>query len=294
MAVSPQKGGGNPLKISVICPVLNEVDFIGYSIMAAIPFVHEFIYALDFKSDDGTRELLFHLWNKPECKDGVRHKINAGFDEKNTFHPSDQKAYNDSFNRCIAKMTGDVAFFLHPDMIITEGPKDGIPGNAMAWWTKITSYAGDMQTVITKGRTDQWKNLHAKKMGLHYFGGYGSANEDFYHSEITGRSYKHYGSEFFRYPFPVANSGIKINHYCENKDYARRLEKMKLCLKTLYPDFSEKRIEALALEHPRVTLEGSSQRFGQFEFSKSMEPIPEVFTKYKKEFESFKKEPVHA
>jgi cellulose synthase/poly-beta-1,6-N-acetylglucosamine synthase-like glycosyltransferase len=52
------------VRVSIVCPVLNETPWIGYSIMAALPYVHEFIYALDAKSDDGTRELLHHVKDK--------------------------------------------------------------------------------------------------------------------------------------------------------------------------------------------------------------------------------------
>lgn len=274
------------IKISVIGPVLNENPWIGYSILAAMPYCHEFIYAMDEKSDDGTRELLHYI------KDKYAHEKLVILDHP-TFHPLDMPCYNRSFNRCLNAMSGDAAFFLHPDMIITEGPLNGLDPRAMAWWTEMTSYAGDTRTVITKGRCTQWKNIHKNTMGLSYFGGYGSQNEDFYHSDITGKSYKHYGSEFSKYPFRVMNSGIKINHYCENKDYKRRLEKMKLCLKTLHPGFSDGKIDELAVQHPRVTLESSSNQFGNFEFSESKEPILEVIARHEEEFKQFKKELVH-
>lgn len=274
------------MKISVICPVLNENPWIGYSIMAALPFVHEFVYALDAKSDDGTRELLYHI------KDTYAYEKLRILNEP-TFHPSDMKSYNEAFNHCIRESTGDACWFLHPDMIATEWPKENMDEGPMAWWVQMTSYAGDFQTVISKGRTDKWKNIHKKTMGLHYFGGYGSQNEDFYHSDITGKSYRHFGSEFSKYPYRVSNSGIKVNHYCELKDYRRRFEKMKTCLRTLHPNFTEERITDLATQHPRVTLEDSSNQFGAFEFSESKEPVPEVFSKHKEEFESFKKELVH-
>lgn len=272
-------------KISVVTPVLNECPWIGYSIMAAIPYMHEFIYLLDEKSNDGTRELLHHI------EDTYAHEKLVIVEYPN-FHPHDMKAYNASFNYGISLMTGNAAIFLHPDMIITDGPKDGIPDGPLAWWTQMTSYGGDFNTVISKGRCDKWKNIHSKKFGLHYFGEYGSQNEDFYHKDITGNAYKHYGPEFSKYPFQVAESGIKISHFCENKDYARRFEKMKLCLKTLYPKAAPEDIAAMAAQHPRVTLEKSSRAFGNFEFTKATEPIPEVFEKYK-EFESFKKEPIN-
>lgn len=272
------------MKISVVCPVLNEVDFIGYSVMAGMPYIHEFIYALDAKSDDGTRELLQYLKAK------YAHEKLIILDTP-TFHPHDMAAYNASFNTCISKMTGNAAMFLHPDMLITQGPKEELPEGPLAWWTNVTSYAGDFQTVITKGRCDKWKNIQAKKFGLHYYGAYGSVNEDFYHSDITGTSYKHFGKEFSKYPYEVTDSRISINHYCELKDYSRRLEKMKLCLKTQDPSLTEERLMEMALVHPRVTLEDTGHQFGRFEFEKQDKEIPEVITKYKKEFETFKKEP---
>lgn len=269
------------MKISVIGPVLNESPWIGYSIMAALPFVHEFIYSLDEKSADGTRELLLHVKQKY-----AHEKLNIL--ELPTFHPSNMKAYNGAFNIAIENMTGDAAWFLHPDMIITKGAS--LEAGPLAWYTHVNSYAGDFQTKIVKGRATQWKNIHAKKFGLHYYGGYGSTNEDFYHSAITNKSYKHFGTEFYQYPFQIADSGFEINHYCELKNYKRRLEKMKLCLKTQNPQCTDERIEELAVHHPRVTLEDSNDQFGSFEFSKTEEHPPEVITKYKEEFSQFTKE----
>jgi hypothetical protein len=273
------------MKISAIAPVLNENPWIGYSIMAALPYFHEFIYALDEKSDDGTRDLLHYIKDKYACEKLII------IDFPN-FHPHDMAAYNKSFNVCIDKMTGDAAMFLHPDMILTKGAE--LKEGSLAWWVTMTSFAGDFKTQITKGRATQWKNIHAKKFGLHYYGGYGSVNEDFYHRDITGNAYRHYGTEFSKYPFQVADSGIKINHYCELKPYKRRFEKMKTCLRTQNPDFEESYIEELAAHHPRVTLEPSGIKFGKFEFEEMKEQIPNVITKYEAEFAPFKKEIAYA
>jgi glycosyltransferase involved in cell wall biosynthesis len=278
----PIPGEIQNMRISVIGPVLNEVEWIGYSIMAALPIVHEFIYALDEKSEDGTRELLQHLQ-----KQSVPVKI---IDTPN-FHPSDTKAYNAAFNVCIEAMTGDVAWFLHPDMLVTKRAE--LEEGPLAWTVNVTSYAKDFRTVISKGRCTQWKNLHANKFGLQYLGAYGSSNEDFYHTQITGNSLRHYGTEFSKYPFEVATSGINVAHFCELKPYKRRLEKMKLCLKTQHPGAVEERIDEMAFQHPRVTLESSSNQFGEFVFSEATEPVPEVFSKYKAEFEPFVKELVY-
>ncbi len=271
------------MNVTVIAPVLNESQFIWASILSAHLYVDEFVYAVSPKSNDGTIEMLRHIGKNYG-------KVRILLQSKYDFDPHDEKAYNASFNDCIQQARDGAVWFLHPDMIVTkwrhleEGP--------LAWTTQITSYAGDLTTEITKGRATQWKNIHAKKFGLMYRGSYGSQNEDFYHREITGNSFKHYGTDFKKYPFTVATSGIEVNHYCENKPYERRLEKMKLCLKTLYPAIGKEKAEELATQHPRVTLEESSRQFGEFEFTESKEPIPDVFNQYGNEFAPFMKEEV--
>lgn len=278
------------MRVSVIAPVLNEVQFIGYSVMAVLPYVEEFVYTISPKSDDGTIDLLRHIAKNYGQQGG---KVRLLIENKYDFDPLDQVAYNRAFNDAIDQARGEAVWFLHPDQVVTNPEKiSELKSGPLAWTVNMTSYARDMNTVISKGRCDKWKNLHAKKLGLHYFGGYGSQNEDFYHSAITSNSHKHYGTEFSKYPYEVMETGINVNHYCELKPYKRRLEKMKLCLKTLVPQAPTNVIEESAVQHPRVSLEPSSQRFGVFEFSETTNPIPEVFTKYKEEFEQFQKEAV--
>lgn len=281
----PPQDGGKNLPVTVIAPVLNESQFIGYSIMAAFPYVTEFVYAVSPKSSDGTVEILRHI---------AKHygKVRILLQSKYDFNPHDEKAYNASFDDCIQQARDGVVFFMHPDMIVTKWAP--LTAGPLAWTTKITSYANDLNTVITKGRCSEWKNIHAKKFGLMYRGAYGSQNEDFYHREITGTSFKHYGTDFKKYPFAVATSGIELNHYCESKPYERRLEKMKLCLKTIYPSVGKERLDELAKQHPRVSLEQSSQQFGQFKFEPSKESVPDVFAKYQAEFAPYMKEKVYA
>lgn len=267
------------MNVTVIGPVLNESQFLGYSIMALHPYVDEFVYAVSPKSDDGTVEILRHIAKNYG-------KVRILLQSKYDFDPMDTKAYNEAFDDCIQQARDGAVWFCHPDMICTRWTD--LQDGPLAWTTKITSYAKDLSTVITKGRCTEWKNIHMKKFGLVYRGSYGSQNEDFYHIEITGNSLKHYGTDFKKYPYQVATSGIEVNHYCENKPYKRRLEKMKLCLRTLHPNATDALIDEMASQHPRVTLEQSSNQFGQFEFQESRESIPEVFTKYKEEFEQFR------
>lgn len=275
-------------RIAVIAPVKNEAQFIGFSVMSAWPYVEEFVYAVAPSSDDGTIDILRHIAKNYG-------KVRLLLQNKYDFDPMDMKAYDASFNDCIEQTRCDAVWFLHPDMIIREWKdlEDEPLGDPLAWTVNMTSYARDLNTVITKGRATRWKNIHAKKFGLHYFGGYGSTNEDFYHSDITGTTYRHFGQEFSKYPFHVKDSGISVNHYCEVKPYTRRLEKMKLCLKTQFPNLPEFEIERLATRHPRVSLDKTAENFGKFEFAPSTESVPEVFTKHKAEFEQFQKEPVY-
>jgi hypothetical protein len=267
------------LKISVFGPVKNEADYIGYSIMAVLPHVHEIIYTCA-KSEDGTDELLDHIKGQ-YAGEKLRILRKSEYD----FNPHDQKAYNRAYNDGIDAVTGEAAFFLHPDMICLKAEKMESMPKATAWWTNITSFAGDHSVTITKGRATRWKNIHAKKMGLHYFGEYGSQNEDMYHRDITGAAHVHHGEDFKNYPFPVKDSGLFVNHYCEAKSYKRRFEKMKTCLKTLYPHWDSEKISSFAARHPRVSLESESKDFGYFEFKKQPGIIPDVFIKYKAEFD---------
>ena len=256
--------------------------------MAILPFIHEIIYTCA-QSTDGTDELLLHIKEKyagEKLKTFYRNSENGDFN----FNPMDMKAYNEAFNFAIDRATGDACWFLHPDMIVTNPEAIGrIPDVYQAWWTNITSYARDLDTQIVKGRATRWKNMHRKQFGLHYFGAYGSVNEDFYHSAITGNEHRHFGEEFSEYPFEVGDSEISVNHYCELKDYSRRLEKMKLCLKTQYPQLSDEAIHEAAIAHPRVSLETENKKFGSFAFGKATERPPIVFEKYQEEFASFRK-----
>lgn len=266
------------MRISAYAPVKNEAPWIGYSIMAALDHMHEFIYTCA-KSDDGTDELLDYIKQK-YAGDKLIIMRKPEYD----FHPHNRIQYNAAFNDCIAKASGEAVYFLHPDMLI-KNPEviPTIKPDSLAWWTNLTSFAGDFSTKITRGRATRWKNICMKKFGLTYFGAYGSQNEDMFFKAITGDSYIHHGEDFRAYPYKVSDSGLNVDHFCELKSYKRRFEKMKLCMKTLYPGWHENSIEHAASLHPRVTLE---ERLGQgFEFTKTDDPVPAVIQKYKEEFE---------
>lgn len=267
------------MKLGIIAPVFNEAPWIGYSIMAVLEHVHDITYTCA-KSTDGTDELLDYIKTK-YAGDKLQILRKPEYD----FNPHDLKAYNQAFNDAINASRSEAVWFLHPDMLCLnpEAIKE-IPEGAMAWYTNLTSYAGDFGTKITKGRADKWKNIHLKKLGLHYYGEYGSINEDFYHKQITGTEYRFHGMQFENYPFEVKNSGLRVNHYCELKSYKRRYEKMKRCLKTLFPGYSEEKLAELAAIHPRVTLESTSSMFNNFEFEKSGEDVPAIIKQFEGEF----------
>jgi glycosyltransferase involved in cell wall biosynthesis len=268
------------MKISVISPVKNEADFIGFSILSVLNHVHEIIYACA-PSDDGTDAVLDHV-KAIYAPDKLKVLRRPEFD----FDVHDMKDYNHAFHACLAEVTGDVVWFLHPDMIVLNPDALAqLGGPALAWYCDITSLALDGRTRITQGRARHWKHMHRNTLGLTYYGAYGSQNEDFYHTDITGDDYRHHGTNFDRYPYEVANSGVRINHYCECKPYSRRYGKMVSCLETLYPESPAARIAELAAQHPRVNLTAGRSHFGEFRFEQTTDPLPAVFDQYGAEFE---------
>lgn len=268
------------MKIGIIAPVFNEAPWIGYSIMDVLPYVHDITYTCA-KSTDGTDELLDYISAKY-----AGNKLRILRKPEYNFDPHDMKAYNQAFNDAISASESDAVWFKHPDMVCLNPEKiKDMQAGPLAWYTNITSFAGGFDTKITKGRANKWKNIHLKKFGLHYYGEYGSVNEDFYHKAITGKEYKFHGLEFDKYPFEVKDSGLIVNHYCELKGYKRRYEKMKNCLKTLLPNSTDEHISELAAVHPRVTLSQTSDMFSSFEFTKGQAEVPPIIVKYQKEFE---------
>lgn len=260
------------MRISVYAPVKNEAEYLGYSIMAVAPYVHEFLYGVS-PSTDETMDILKDIKGKH-----VGNKLKIF--EMDDFDVRDQKAYEGAYNFLIQKSTGDALWYLHADMICVNAPMiEHIQPGPLAWWTFIRSFAGNRTTEITRGRADKWKNIHANKFGLHYAGAYGSQNEDMYFRDITGTSYRQHDN-FMEYPYEIASSKLIVHHYCESKTYSRRLEKMKICLKQQNPHWDDALVNEMATIHPRVTLEPSSERFGHFEFKENPEALPPIFKQY--------------
>lgn len=266
------------MKISVIAPVKNEAEFIGYSAMSVLPHVHEVIYGLA-DSTDGTEDVLDAVKQMDYGRLEVLKSPHFNFDIR------DQSAYQKAFNILIDYASGDVIWYLHPDMIVLNGEVvEKMKEGPLAWFVNLRSFSGDKTIEITSGRTKVWKTLHAKKFGLQYWGHYGSKAEDFYHRDITYDSHEHYGDQFNLYPYSVADSGIHLHHYCEAKTYSERLKKMTKCIEAQYPGTDPMRISEMARQHPRVTLKPSSRFFGAFEFKQSQDGLLPIFDQYKEEF----------
>lgn len=273
--------------ISVFSIVKNEAQFIGYGLMSLLPWVDEVVYA-DGNSTDGTLELLEYIQEKYDLEKKVR--VVRGADCANL-----KEDYVRLFNDLMKECGGDYLWYCHPDMILTD------PGilrmreqmKAFAYFVNMRSFAGeDLDLEITKGRTSKWKTIMANKFNLHYWGYYGHSDEDMYFGDITGNAHKVH-QDMKLYPYEVEDSGIRINHYCECKPRKRREEKMDNVLRTngilrpLGPTLDDEthRFDVV-MNHPRVHLQSSKGPFGEFVFETRKEPLPEVFNRYKEEFDS--------
>ena len=275
------------MTISAFSLVKNERQFIGYGAMSILPHVDEVVY-FDGNSTDGTLELLEYIQKDLDPE----HKITVHKDRDIRDFRDD---YVRVFNDCMKACRGEYLWYVHPDMIITEPGRlsDREKWAAKAYWVNMRSFAGeDMALEITKGRTDKWKTIMKNDFGLEYWGWYGADNEDMYFREITGQERVVHGNMRL-YPFRVEDSGIRIQHMCECKPRKRREEKMENIFRTnisisggagrtmpedIYLN------DALA-NHPRVHLQTMNSIWGDFRFEPRKDPPPEVFQRYKEEFD---------
>ena len=260
------------MKLSLAGLIRNEATWIVAHTLSVIDYVHEFIW-FDGNSTDGTLELLADL--KAIHPNG--HKINVF---KNEDPANLQDAYVAKMNEAIGQASGDYVMFSHPDMIFTN--PELIPtlnSDAVAFTVNMRSFAGEPDGKLyefTEGRTNKWKPIHKNALGLHYFGHYGAANEDLYHSAYTGDEHKLY-QNIKQYPFKVEDSGLNILHFSDVRPYGRRLDRMTKCL--VNQGISDRQYAYdMAKRHPRVTLESSDGgQFGKFK----LEPAeyPPIFEK---------------
>lgn len=267
------------MKVSAWCIVKNEAQFIGYGLMSILPYVDEVVY-FDGNSTDGTLKLLDYIKGKYDTENKIK-----------VFLDKDFKDFKDDYvktcNDCMKACTGDYLWFMHPDMILVDPGRLAERKNwaSKAYWVNLRSFAGeDMEFEIAKGRTDKWKTIMKNGLGLHYWGNYGHAHEDMYFGHITGREHiVHHNMRL--YPFRVENSEVKLWHMCECKPRKRREEKMGNVLRTVYDLNDEGHIKEVMINHPRVHLQSQDSAYGNFKFVPRKDPLPEVFSKYKEEFE---------
>ena len=227
--------------------IKNESRWIRPHLLSWLPHVNQMVF-FDGNSTDGTLELIEDL------------KLNHPFGNRITLvkdkDPKDlDQDYQRVFNECLRSLTTNYAIFAHPDMILEDPGNIGFLGDAVAYTTRMRSFAGETGGQLLEvlgGRSDVWKNVYQLNpdLGLHYYGAYGSADEDCYFSEITGEHHELY-ADIGDYPYEVKDSGIKILHYSDVRTLERRFDRMYKCL--LNQGKKEYLAGAIAMEHPRVT-----------------------------------------
>lgn len=227
--------------------IKNEEQFIKSHVEAWLPYL-DFMLFYDGGSTDGTLEILRRF-----AVSTIKVKVVEDKDPRNL-----AEDYTRISNECLRANPCDMVIFLHPDMLPINGEAlRTIPDDAIAASMDMRSFAGEPDGDIyeIQGRGQKWKNIYRLRnpdLGAHYFGAYGAQNEDTYFSEITGNAHEHYGQDMARYPYPVFDTGLIVNHYSDVRPYARRLDRMIKCLVNQGLDQSE--AERIAPNHPRVSL----------------------------------------
>jgi len=265
------------MKLSTFTIVKNESEYIGYGIMSVLDYVDEMVFA-DGNSTDGTIEIIEYIQKTYDKKGKI--KLFKNKDCKNL-----QKDYVKLFNWTLKQCTGDYVWFLHPDMICTKFKK--LPYKDIRYNVSMVSIAGEKRDLlIVRGRTDKWATIYKNDYGLHYYGYYGSHEEDLYFKDITGNDHTFYKEKLI--PYKIGDSEIELYHYCDTKPYNRRLQRMIRTLENQSPEMDNKTRKEWAINHPRVNLDCGHMLGANFEFKSNHLPEPEVFNKYK-EFEEIRK-----
>lgn len=268
--------------------IKNEADWIAPHILSVLDYIDEMVF-YDGNSTDGTLEIIREIRDKHPH--GKKIRLFTDKDPKNL-----RDDYVKLFDECMHELSTDLAWFLHPDMIV-ENPESLLKSGkskAFALTTSLRSFAGEPGGKVYEmsGRAAAWKNIYRLKnpdLGAHYFGHYGAGNEDVYFSAVTGDEHIHYGTMVNAYPYQVDDSGIKVLHYSDVRPFSRRLSRMETCLVNQGLNLED--AKQTAASHPRVTLKDGQDasrcgyRFIESEYSKS-------FIEAKKAYQHLVKEPL--
>ena len=260
--------------------IKNEAEYIGYSIMSVLDYVDELVY-FDGNSTDGTIEIIEYIQKKYDKDKKIKLFKNKDF---SNFKEDYVRLNND----CLKACSGDYIWFLHPDMtcLNPEVIKQNICGKYIRYNVKVDSIGGEKRDkLFTKGRLFRWQTIYKNDFGLHYYGYYGTPEEDFYFKDITGDDHSIYDFSNPK-PYTIKDTNIKINHYCETKPYDRRLDKMIKVFGISNPQLTQEEVLEHIKEHPRVTLKGGIFRGVKFEVIDNPKQA-DIFEKYK-EFEQFR------
>lgn len=238
-------------RVGTFTLIRNESRWIRAHLLSWLPFVDEQVF-FDGNSTDGTLEIIEDIAKNHPF--GKRIKL-----FKNRDCADLDSSYQLVFNDCLRSLTTDYAIFAHPDMILDDPGNIGFLGDAASYTSSMRSFAGEPDGQlyeIKTGRAESWKNvyrLHNPDLGLHYYGAYGSDNEDCYFSKITGNEHRYRGEDYSSYPYEVKDSGIKISHFSDVRTRERRIDRMVKCLRNQGKSAEEAAL--IAQIHPRVTFQ---------------------------------------
>lgn len=242
--------------------VKDEILWIRAHLENWLPYLDQ-MSLFDGNSTDGTLEVIKEI--RANHPDG--HKITLVENQD----PKDLKDdYVRVFNDCINALKTDLAMFLHIDMALVNPEAIKSLPDGIAFTSDMTSFAGDpggkLYRMAGDGRAKAWKHIYRKDLGLHYYGHYGTWNEDCYFKDVTGDTHEHHGHEVHRYPYAVPPSGLKIYHFSDVRPYERRLGRMMACLRNQQRDWTEEQRLEVAEKHPRVTLKDTKMSYWDFRF----------------------------